>query len=109
MRGSAARVDRLHMAGSGMIEDDPVGRHQRGVMMTGGGYDDPIRGIAMKTDQPPELSPLPRHVLVVEDDAILGLTIEQALLEQQALETMMAASTPKSAPPSESPADDLPF
>lgn len=31
--------------------------------------------------KPKKASPLPDHVLVVEDDAVIGLTIEQALLD----------------------------
>ena len=36
---------------------------------------------------------LPAHVLVVEDDAVLGLTIEQALLDAGVAQVVLSAST----------------
>ncbi len=41
----------------------------------------------------PELAPLPGHVLVVEDDAILALTIEQALSDAGVAEVEICPST----------------
>lgn len=47
------------------------------------------------TDKPEKFAPMPDHVLVVEDDAILGMTLEQALQDAGVRLVEVCASTDK--------------